>query len=73
MVNLQIDWCLQAPSAQALAVRNGKITAIGTNEDVLAWQTPETVVHDFNGAFIMPVSLCTQHACAKHAVDKTHD
>lgn len=37
-------------------MRNGRIAAIGTKEDVLIWQTPDTVVQDFGGAFIMPVS-----------------
>ncbi len=38
----------------ALAIRRGRIAAVGRNADVLALKGPNTVVIDLNGAFAMP-------------------
>ena len=38
----------------ALAIRRGRIVAVGRNADVLALKGPDTVVIDLNGAFAMP-------------------
>jgi predicted amidohydrolase YtcJ len=43
-----------APRAQALAVTQGKIVAIGSSEDVKKWQGPQTQVIDLAGHFVMP-------------------
>lgn len=42
------------PTAQALAVQNGKIVAVGTNSEVLALKGPNTECHDLHGATVMP-------------------
>ena len=47
---------VQTPLVQALAVSSGIIVATGTNADMLALQSSATIVQDFRGAFILPVS-----------------
>ena len=42
------------PSAQAFAFENGRITAIGTNEQILKLRTPSTVVIDLKGKTVTP-------------------
>jgi predicted amidohydrolase YtcJ len=42
------------PSAKAIALRNGLIQAVGTNEEILALQGSETKVVDLQGRTIMP-------------------
>ncbi|WP_406691228.1 amidohydrolase [Saccharopolyspora sp. ID03-671] len=42
------------PWAEALAVREGKIVAIGSGADVEAFTGPRTQVHDAAGAMLMP-------------------
>jgi predicted amidohydrolase YtcJ len=42
------------PLAEAIALRNGLIQAVGTNEDMLALQGSKTVVVDLQGKTIMP-------------------
>src|SRR5262249_54889395 len=43
-----------APRAQALAVAQGKIVAIGSTEEIKKWQGPQTQVIDLGGHFVMP-------------------
>jgi predicted amidohydrolase YtcJ len=43
-----------APSAQALAVRGGKIAALGTNQDAQKWIGPSTRVIDLQGKLAIP-------------------
>lgn len=43
-----------APSAQALAIMDGKITAVGTNEQVMPFAGPQTQVIDARGATVLP-------------------
>lgn len=47
---------VQTPLVQALAVSGGILVATGTNADMLALQSSATIVKDFRGAFILPVS-----------------
>ncbi len=42
------------PTAEAIALRNGLIQAVGTDEEILALQGPETVVVDLQGNTLMP-------------------
>src|SRR5512146_2147648 len=42
------------PQAQALAVRNGKILALGSNDDIAALVGPGTAVHDLEGHVVVP-------------------
>ncbi len=44
----------QAPSAQAVAVANGTITAVGTNEQIQALAPPGLTPTDMNGATVLP-------------------
>ncbi len=43
-----------APSAQAIAVRNGQILAVGSSHDIANLQGPGTRVHNLKGRFVMP-------------------
>ena len=42
------------PSAQALAIRDHKIAALGSDDEVLALKTDRTRVIDLGGAFLLP-------------------
>ena len=42
------------PSAQAFAFDNGRITAVGTNEEILRLRTPSTAVIDLEGRTVTP-------------------
>lgn len=42
------------PSASALAVRNGEILAVGTNDDILAHRGPSTQVVELGGRTMVP-------------------
>ena len=42
------------PQVQAIAVQDQKILAVGSNEEVLALQTPQTLLVDLNGRTLMP-------------------
>ncbi|HPI73757.1 MAG TPA: amidohydrolase [bacterium] len=42
------------PHVQALAVRNGRIQAMGSNSEVLAMAGSQTVVHDADGRLMLP-------------------
>ena len=42
------------PQAQAIAVKDQKILAVGSNEEVLALQTGQTLLVDLNGRTLMP-------------------
>lgn len=42
------------PRAQALALRDGRLCAVGSNEEVLALAGPGTLRHDLKGHFVMP-------------------
>jgi predicted amidohydrolase YtcJ len=42
------------PRAQAMAVRNGRITAVGTSEEIRKIKGPHTQVVDLGGHFAMP-------------------
>src|SRR5215467_175530 len=44
----------QHPSAQALAIRDGRIVYVGSNERVTAFIGPATKVTDLKGGFLMP-------------------
>ncbi|QDZ14650.1 amidohydrolase [Humibacter ginsenosidimutans] len=54
------------PVAQALAVGNGRILAVGDIDDVLALRDESTVVRDLGGAAVYPgfVDVHTHHALA---------
>src|SRR5678815_4828581 len=39
---------------QAMAVKDGRITAVGTNADILAARTPRTTVIDLDGRTVLP-------------------
>ena len=43
-----------ASRAQALAVRNGEIVAVGSNAEVVKLRSESTAVVDLNGAFVVP-------------------
>ena len=42
------------PSVEAVAIGDGRIIALGTEAEILALQTPETVVVDLEGAVLLP-------------------
>lgn len=42
------------PVAEALAIGGGRILAVGTEAEVMALATPETVIHDLEGAAVLP-------------------
>ena len=42
------------PSADALAIRDGEIVAVGSTDDVANLAGPETVIHDAGGATVLP-------------------
>lgn len=42
------------PRAQAIAIKDGTIIKVGTNEDVSSLRSETTVVTDLKGAFVMP-------------------
>jgi len=42
------------PSAEAVAVKGGKIVAVGTRDDVMAWQGPTTEVVELHGRTLVP-------------------
>jgi len=42
------------PRTQAIAARGGRITAIGTSEEIRKSKGPHTVVVDLGGRFVMP-------------------
>jgi hypothetical protein len=51
----------EAPLAQAMAVLDGEIRAVGTAEHVDAWRGPETTVIDLEGRAVIP-GLIDAHA-----------
>ena len=42
------------PSAQAFAVAGGRITALGTDDEILSLRGPQTEIHDLEGYFVYP-------------------
>jgi len=44
----------QKPRAEAIAIRDGKILAVGTNEEILALSGPTTVVEVLDGKTVLP-------------------
>lgn len=42
------------PLAEAIAVRNGLIQAVGTDEEILTLQGPDTIIIDLHGQTLMP-------------------
>lgn len=44
----------EAPWAAALAVKDDRLVAIGSEEDVLKWRGPNTDYHDLEGKFVTP-------------------
>lgn len=44
----------QLTTAEALAIRDGRITSVGSDSRVLALRGPATQVHNLQGAFVMP-------------------
>ena len=42
------------PTAQAIAIKDGLIQAVGTNEEIEKWKTENTKIIDLNGQFTMP-------------------
>ena len=42
------------PSAQAFAVAGGRITALGTDDEILSLRGPQTEIHDLEGHFVYP-------------------
>lgn len=48
------------PHAEAVAVKNGVIVRVGSNEDVLALKTDETNLVDLNGKLMLP-GFCDSH------------
>ena len=40
--------------ARAVAVRDGRIVAVGTDAAVFAWKGPKTALFDLNGRMLMP-------------------
>ncbi|MBK7428054.1 MAG: amidohydrolase [Saprospiraceae bacterium] len=49
------------PSVQAMAIKDGKILAMGTDEEIMKWAGSETEVEKLNGQFIIP-GLIEGHA-----------
>ena len=44
----------EAPLAEAVAIQDGEILAVGTNQEVGAWAGEETQVLDLDGALVLP-------------------
>ena len=44
----------RAPRAQAVAVKDGRFLAVGSNDDIDAFSGPGTQVHDLGGATVLP-------------------
>ncbi|MBK0422502.1 amidohydrolase [Leucobacter sp. CSA2] len=42
------------PEAEAIAIAEGRIAAVGSSAEILALAGPDTEVRDLNGAFVMP-------------------
>src|SRR5699024_8559872 len=42
------------PTAEAFAVAQGRLLAVGTAEDIAAYRGPQTTVHALGGAVVMP-------------------
>ena len=42
------------PRAEALAVKDGRLVAVGSASDVLNLSGPGTKIHDLSGRFVMP-------------------
>jgi predicted amidohydrolase YtcJ len=42
------------PRAQAIAIRRGKIVAVGSNDEMRRWTGPQTRVINLHGRFAMP-------------------
>src|SRR5258708_38245703 len=42
------------PRAEAVAVTNGKILAVGSKHDIAAYISPKTVIVDLKGKFMLP-------------------
>src|SRR5579859_5936782 len=42
------------PLAQAVAVANGRIVAVGTDRDAAAWTGRDDAVHDLHGRTVLP-------------------
>jgi predicted amidohydrolase YtcJ len=42
------------PKAQAIAIKGNKITAVGTNSEILKLKTPETRITDLKGKTVLP-------------------
>ncbi len=53
-VNGDIYTQAKPPRAQAIAVRDGRIVAVGSNEEILKLKHSETKVVDLGGHFVMP-------------------
>ena len=60
-----------APSATAIAVENGIITAIGDNEKILSTATPNTHQVDLGGQLVLP-AFCDSHMHLLHYADAKH-
>ncbi len=48
------------PQAEGVAIKDGIITCVGNNEDVLSLQSPETQLIDLDGALMLP-GFCDSH------------
>ena len=55
IINAKV-WTVDAnnPTSEAIAITNGKITEVGSNESILKLKTSETKEIDAKGAFVMP-------------------
>src|SRR5664279_4133807 len=53
-VNGDIYTQAQPPRAQALAVRNGRIVSVGSNDEIRKLKATQTKVFDLGGHFVMP-------------------
>lgn len=51
-----VVWTVDAerPSAQAIAVRNGKVQSVGYDDTILELKGPETEIIDLKGNFVLP-------------------
>ncbi|WGW11847.1 amidohydrolase [Saxibacter everestensis] len=58
-----------SPWAEALAVRDGRLLAVGSETDVAAFRGPGTIEHVLDGAFVMPglIDVHNHHAVAGKA------
>lgn len=58
-----------APWASAMAISEGKVVAIGTDDDVATYRNEGTQVQDLGGAFVTPgfVDAHNHHAIAGRA------